>query len=750
LVKLSSQYGANTLDATRAVEAALAELEPAIRDAGIELYPRIHRPANFIEVALANLGHSLLLGAVLVAAVLLLFLLDVRAVFISLTAIPLSLLGSIAALQQLGLTLNTMTLGGLAIAVGEVVDDAIIDVENIVRRVRLNTAAQRSLFRVVLDASIEVRGSVIYATFVVVLVFVPVLTMSGLQGRFFAPLGIAYIFAVLASLVVAITVTPALALVLFGRPGRVRPDAPPLVRAMQRCYAALLRRVVAHPWLVSLGALLLLGAAVGATPLLGREFLPQFREGHFVLQVSLAPGGSIEALKRIGAHVSESLLANPHIDTINQQIGRTELSEDPWGPHRSEFHIELKRLPPAVEEGVADEIRGVLDQVPGIQYELLTFLGDRIGETISGETAEVVVSVFGDDLDVLDAKATEIARALASVPGAIDVQRGALAGMPSLEVELRRDRLVASGFTPLQVLEAVQTAYQGRRLAQVHDGPRTYDVVAILPEARRTDPEGVAMLPLRAPDGTLVNLRELTDVRLTSGRYMLLREGGRRRQTVTCNVAGRDVASFVAVAKAHVARAVALPPSSYVVWSGAAEQQREAARELAVHSMFAGLGVLLLLWGAFGSARNLLVVLSNLPLAFVGGVFAAIATGGTLSMGSLVGFVTLFGLTIRNSIMLLSHLRHLVAIERLPFGPDTVVRGATERLLPILLPALVTSLGLLPIALGSGSAGREIEGPMAIVILGGLAPSTILNLLLLPTLALRFGRFESADHVPER
>jgi Cu/Ag efflux pump CusA len=606
------------------------------------------------------------------------------------------------------------------------------------------------LFRVVLDASIEVRGSVIYATFVVVLVFVPVLTMSGLQGRFFAPLGIAYIFAVLASLVVAITLTPALALVLFGRPGGLRPDAPPLVRAMQRGYAALLRRVVAHPWLVSLGALLLLGAAVGVTPLLGREFLPQFREGHFVLQVSLAPGGSIDALKRIGARVSDSLLANPHIDTINQQIGRTELSEDPWGPHRSEFHIELKRLPPAVEVGVADEIRAVLDQVPGIQYELLSFLGDRIGETISGETAEIVVSVFGDDLDVLDAKATEIARALASVPGAIDVQRGTLPGMPSLEVELRRDRLVASGFKPLQVLEAVQMAYQGRRLAQVHDGPRTYDVVAILPEARRTDPEGVAMLPLRAPDGTLVNLRDLTDVRLTTGRYMLLREGGRRRQTVTCNVEQRDVASFVADAKTQVARAVNLPPSSYVVWSGAAEQQREAATELAMHSVLAGLGVLLLLWGAFGSARNLLVVLSNLPLAFVGGVFAAFATGGTLSMGSLVGFVTLFGLTIRNSIMLLSHLRHLVASERLPFDQDTLVRGATERLLPILLPALVTSLGLLPIALGSGSAGREIEGPMAIVILGGLAPSTILNLLLLPTLALRFGRFESADRVSER
>ena len=742
LVKLASQYGANTLDATHAVEAALAELEPSIRAAGIDLYPRIHRPANFIETAVTNLGHSLLIGAGLVALVLFLFLLDLKAALISLTAIPLSLLTAVIVLERLGLTLNTMTLGGLAIAIGEVVDDAIIDVENIVRRLRQRAEGQ-SLFQVVLDASIEVRGSVIYATFVVVLVFVPVLTMSGLQGRFFAPLGIAYIFAVVASLVVALTLTPALALLLLGRRKNVEKSAPRLVLALQRGYAAVLRRVIGHPWLVGGSALVILGGAVAAVPYLGGEFLPDFREGHFVLQLSMAPGGSIDALRRVGVHVSEVLLANPHIDTINQQIGRTELSEDPWGPHRSEFHIELKKLDPEVEAGVGDEIRAELEKIPGITFELLTFLGDRIGESISGETAQVVVSLYGDDLDLLDAKAADVARALGSVRGAADVQRGSLAGMPSLEVELKRDRLVACGFTPLQVMEAIQTAYEGRTLAQVHDGPRAIDVVAILPESRRADPEGVALLPLRAPDGTLVPLRELADVHLTTGRYMLLREGGRRRQTVTCNVTGRDVSSFVAEAKPRVAADVPLPAGSYLVWGGAAEQEHAAKKELMLHGALAGLGVLLLLSGAFGSARNLLVVLSNLPLAFVGGVLAAFMTGGTLSMGSLVGFVTLFGVTMRNSIMLLSHLKHLVTSEGVTFGVDAVVRGACERLLPIVMTALVTSLGLLPIALGSGSAGREIEGPMAVVILGGLATSTLLNLLLLPTLALKFGRFEA-------
>jgi CzcA family heavy metal efflux pump len=750
LVKMLSQYGANTLDTTRAAEAALAELEPSIRAKGIDLYPAIHRPANFVENAVANLGHSLWIGAALVAAVLFLFLLDVRAAFVSLTAIPLSLLTAVIVLERLGMTLNTITLGGLAIAIGEVVDDAIVDVENIVRRLRENAAnaasgTARAVLDVVRDASIEVRGSVVYASFVVVLVFVPVLTMSGLSGRFFAPLGVAYVFAVLASLVVALTLTPALALVLLGR-RRTRDARPPwLVRTLQSGYASLLTRVVGRPWLAIACALLLLGVAIAAVPRLGAEFLPKFREGHFVVQVNLAPGGSIDALRRIGAHVSEELLATGHVETVNQQVGRAELSEDPWGPHKSEFHVELKHgLAPEVEDRAEQEIRDLLEPVPGITSEVLTFLGDRIGESISGETASVVVSLYGDDLELLDAKSAQLASALKAVPGAIDVQRSSLPGMPSLAVELRRDRLAALGFTPLEVMEAVQTAYEGRAVAQVHDGPRTFDVVAILPAARRADPDAVATLPLRARDGSLVPLHDVAHVELATGRYMIERDGGRRRQKVTCNVAGRDVASFVAEAKRAITpQSMALPDSAYLAWSGAAEQEHEARTELFVHGALAGLGVLLLLATAFGSARNLVVVLANLPLAFVGGIVAVLLTGGTLSMGSLVGFVTLFGVSMRNSILLTSHLQHLVAAEGVRFGPDAVVRGARERLLPILMTALVTSLGLLPIALGSGTAGREIEGPMAVVILGGLATSTLLNLLLLPTLALRFGKFGS-------
>ncbi|MBL8843355.1 MAG: efflux RND transporter permease subunit [Planctomycetes bacterium] len=745
LVKALSQHGANTLEVTRAVEAALDELKPAFAEQGIEVFGRIHRPANFIETAVANLGHSLWIGALLVAAVLFLFLADAPAAFVSLTAIPLSLLAAVVVLTRLGMALDTMTLGGLAIAIGEVVDDAIIDVENIVRRLRQEalSATRRSPLRVVLDASLEVRRSVVHATFVVVVVFLPVLMLSGLQGRFFAPLGIAYIAAVLASLVVALTLTPALALTLLGRRDRARTE-PRFAQRLRAAYSALLRRVVAHPLAALLIALLLASGGAAAVPWLGSEFLPDFREGHFVLQLSMAPGASIDEMRRLGARVSEELLRNPHLATVEQQIGRAELGEDPWGPHRSEFHIELAPLAPDVEAQVADEIRAVLAPIPGIQTELLTFLGDRIGESISGETAQVVVNVFGEELDALDAAAARLAEQLAMVPGAVDVQRGSLPGMPALEVELRRDRLAASGFAATDVLDVVETAFQGRTLAQIHDGPRSFDVVATFAPALRDDPARVGELLLRSASGAMAPLRELAHVRATTGRYLLLREGGRRRQTVTCNVSGRDVASFVAEARARLDGAVALPEGNYLSFSGAAQQEQVARDELLLHGAMALLAVVILLGAAFGNARNLLLALSNLPFAFVGGVLAVAWTGGTLSMGSMVGFVTLFGVTMRNSIMLLAHIEHVVVEERAPFGAETVVRAASERLLPILMTALVTGLGLLPIAIGSGSAGREIEGPMAVVILGGLATSTLLNLLLLPTLALRFGRFSAA------
>jgi CzcA family heavy metal efflux pump len=749
LLTMMSQHGANTLEVTFAVERALGELRPVLDREGVKLYPALHRPATVVETALHNLRSSLLLGALLVSVVIFAFLGHARTAFISLSAIPLSLLSAVIVLDWLGQTLNTMTLGGLAIAIGEVVDDAIIDVENIFRRLRENDPLERSrsALRVVLEASLEVRSAVVFATLVVVTVFLPVLTLTGLQGSFFAPLSLAYIAAVLASLVVALTVTPALSLALLS--AQVHSLAEPrLQRWLKATYRRQLSQVAAHPRR-AVGAVVLLCAAASAwLPFLGGEFLPDFREGHFVLQVSTEPGSSLDELRRIGTAISHALLALPAIATVEQQLGRAEQGEDTFGPHRSEFHVELTKEAEGSEEGVAEQIRRLLAGFPGIQSEVLTFLGDRIGETITGEVAPVVVNLFGDDLDALDATAREVARVLSTVPGAADVITKSPPGLPRTTIRLRPERLAQFGFRPTEVMEAVETGYQGTVVAQTHRANQTSDVVVILDEASRQDPESVGALLLRNAEGQRVPLRLLADVSLSRGRYDILHERARRRQTVTCNPTGRDVVSFVAAAQRAVAERVVMPPAVYAVFGGEAEARTRARDQLFSRSTIALAGVVLLLAVGLRSWRNLALVLANLPFALVGGVLAVAVSSwldpelGRISIGTLVGFVTLFGITTRNSLMMISHFDHLVNHEALAWGPETALRGATERVVPILMTASVTGLGLAPLAIGSGQAGREIEGPMAIVILGGLVTSTALNLLVLPTLALRFGRFE--------
>ena len=756
LMTMSSQYGANTMEVTRSLEAALAEMRPVLDREGITLYDRLHRPASFIEAALGNMKHSLLLGGVLVAIVLFLLLGSARTACISLLAIPLSLLTAVIVMEKFGITINTITLGGLAIALGEVVDDSIIDVENIYRRLRefrgrLKTGeaagSAKEIFGVVLGASLEVRRAVVYATFIVALIFLPVLTLTGLQGSFFAPLALSYILAIMASLLVALTITPALAYLFFGKGAR-QSGEPALQRGLKRAYLAVLGFVARRPRAIMALVLVLCLAAASRVPFFGGEFLPEFREGHFVLQVSATPGASLPAMLRLGARISRDLLANTNIATVEQQVGRAELGEDPWGPHRSEFHLDLKEgLSGEIQETMADQIRDVLKKYPGIQFEVLTFLGDRIGETLTGETAPIVVNVFGDDLDLLDAKAHEVADVLNTIPGHADVQVKSPPGAPRVAVRLRPDRLTQFGFRSVEVLEAIQTSYQGAVVAQTHRGNQMADVAVILDEAERRDPETIGGLMLRSPQGTLLPLRELAEVYPTSGRFSILHEGARRRQTVTCATSGRDVSSFVAEARRQIEAKVAFPAGAYAAFSGAAQAKQKAQRELLLHFGIAAVGILLLLTIVFRNARNLLLVLANAPFALVGGVLAVWLTSllspseSSLTIGSLVGFVTLFGITTRNSIMMISHFEHLVAEEGMTWGPEAAMRGAAERLMPILMTATVTGLGLLPLALGSGEAGREIEGPMAIVILGGLVTSTLLNLLVLPTLALRYGRF---------
>ena len=753
LLAMSSQYGANTMEATVAVEAALEELKPLFEKEGVILHARLHRPATFIETSLANIKHSLLLGGVLVGVVLFLFLGHFRTAFISLTAIPLSLLTAIILLDKLGITLNTITLGGLAIAIGEVVDDAIIDVENIFRRLLENqvSPSPRSTFRVVLDASIEVRSAVVYATFIVALVFLPVLTLTGLQGSFFSPLALSYILAIMASLAVALTLTPALALVFFARGVRVTGE-PRLQRTLKSIYATVLTGFARWPRAVILVVVLVCAATLAMLPHFGSEFLPEFREGHFVMQVQAAPGTSLAEMTRIGADLTREIRKNPNVASVEQQVGRAEQGEDTWASHRCEFHVELNPgVPGEEQEHIMKQFRGLLDDFPGVSGEVLTFLGDRISESISGETAPIVINVFGDDLEVIDEKAREIAQVLGNpelVPGARNVQVKSPPGGPRVNIKLRPERLTQFGFRPLEVLEAVQTAYQGTVAAQVHEGNRVTDVVVLLNDADRRDPENIGALLIRNNAGAVFPLRELAAVYLTSGRYAILHDGASRRQVVTCVPDGRDVTSVVADARRQIAAHVNFPKGVYARFSGTAEATTRARQELMVNSTIAAAGILLLLVVVTGNWRNLLLILANIPFALVGGILTVYLVAkfgdpgeGGLTIGSLVGFVTLFGITTRNSIMLISHYEHLVQHEGAVWNLATALRGAGERLVPILMTAVVTGLGLLPLAMGSGEAGREIEGPMAVVILGGLFTSTLLNLLVLPTLALRYGRF---------
>jgi CzcA family heavy metal efflux pump len=748
---VQGQLGANTHAVTRDLERALEELKPLLAAEKVTLHPKLFRPANFIETAVRNVQRDVFIGSILVVLVLFLFLYNARTALICSLAMPVSLLSAVLVLDYLDVALNVMVLGGLAIALGEVVDDAIIDTENIFRRLRLNrlAAAPRNVADVVLDASVEVRSSVVYATFIVALAFVPLLTLSGIAGKLFAPLGLAYIFSILASLVTAVTLTPALCYLLLAR--RDLPaDDPPAVAFLKPYYLSVLRRFERYPGRNVAVTFVVIAAGIGVLPLFTGEFIPALREGHYIVHMTAVPGTSEAESLRLGSRVSRAIGSIDGVQSVAQWVGRSKNGADTFGTHYSEFEVEIGALDGAEQARVLREIREVLagergGTFPGVSFGVNTFLTERIEETITGFAAPFVVTLYGSDLDALDRDALAVSAALADVPGALDVQLQAPPGTPQLTVRLRHERIAALGMTPMQVLQAVNTAYEGATVGQVHEGAKVIDLVVLLAPEARNAITGVGGLLLHNPEGRLVRLDEVADVQMTGGRYKVLHYGGRRIQTVTANFAGRDLGSFEREARDTISAQVKLSPGSYMVFSGTAELQRQTRVDLLVHSTLAGIGVLLLLYIAFNRLRNMAITFLNLPFALFGGVIAVLATGGWLSLGSLVGFVTLFGITLRNSIMLVSHYQHLVEHEQQAWGLQTALRGAAERLPSILMTALVTGLGLMPLALGTGEPGREIEGPMATIIVGGLATSTLLNLLVLPTILLHFGRFEPSE-----
>jgi CzcA family heavy metal efflux pump len=739
LVSLASQYGANTLTTTRAVEQALAGLEPALKAQGITLYGGLHRPANFIERALQDLEQSLIVAAILIVVVLYAFLRDVRAALIAFVAIPFSLLAATLILEHLGQTLNTMTLGGFAVALGVLVDDAIIGIENILRRLRENQELPqpRARLPILLEASLEVRGPVIYATAVVIAVFVPELLTSSVQGHFVGPLALAFILAVSASLLVAMTVTPALCALLL-RVESVTGEPRWLVRLkgwQRRALERVDRRLGIT--LAAIGIALIASGAV--VPFLGGTFMPDFREGHFVMQAtSSIPGTSLDQMLSFGRRVSAEILALPYVQSVEQQVGRAEAGEDTWGPHQSELHVEL-RPTATVDQATAQEaLRNILKGYPGIQGEVVTFLGDRIGESLSGETAQVAIKVFGNDLAALDDAGDRIMTALANEPGLVDLQFKREDNTPSLNIQPEPARLLAAGLRAQDVLDAVESSYSGSVLGQTYSGARSVSVVLRLPAGLRNRPEQIGNLLIPSAFGP-IPLRQVARLGLSEERYSIQHDGGQRRIAVTFNVQGRALQSAVLEARHRIAQSVSLPTGTFVEFTGAAAAEQQTRLELLAYSGAALVLIVMILLVALHWRANSWLVMANLPFSLLGGVLIIGATGIGLSLGSLVGLVTVFGISARNAILQLAHYEHMVEREGMPWDFALVLRGANERLIPILMTATVTALGLAPLAAGLHSPGQEIEAPMAITVLGGLVSSTVLNLIVLPVLVHRFG-----------
>ena len=756
-LSVQGQLGANTHAVTKAIEAALQELKPNLKNEQIVLHEGLFRPANFIDTAIDGVRMDILIGSILVIAILFLFLFNARTAFISATAIPLSLLSAIVVLSYFNIGLNIMVLGGLAIALGEVVDDAIIDTENIFRRLRENRLLikPKPVFQVVFNASMEVRSSVVYATIIVALVFMPLLTLSGVAGKLFAPLGIAYIAAIMASLVVALTLTPALCYVLLGN-AKLEAEDSPVIKWIKTRYITLLQRIEKrYKWVLGI-SFILIALGLGILPLLKNQFIPALHEGHFIMHMTAVPGTSEQASLRLGKQVAKSLRKINGVKSVTQWVGRAPNGADTFGTHYSEFEIEIgtgsgeeqNRILADIREELAGE---TVDQdgdgvaeigFVGVNFVINTFLTERIEETISGYAASTVINIYGNDLDALDRDAQTIAGVVSSTKGAQDVLVQSPPGTPQVVIRLRPDKLAVWGLQSVDVLDTLRAAYESVPVSQVYLGNRAVGLSVVLDEEARDDIGDIGNIPFFNAEGRLLHLKDIAFINQENGRSKILHSGAKRIQTVTANVAGRDVESFNTELKKRIKNDIKLHSGNYLAFTGEAEANAQSREDLIIHSLLAGVAIFLMLYIAFGRLRNLLLTFANLPFALIGGVLAALFTGGWISLGSLVGFVTLFGITLRNSIMMVSHFQHLIDEENCVWNLETCILGATERLPSVLMTALVTALGLLPLAAGSGQPGREIEGPMATIIVGGLVTSTILNLLILPTIMLHFGKFE--------
>ena len=743
---VEKQPTANTLELTRAVEAAFAELKPGLKDVKVDT--TIFRPATFIERSIDNLTRALMIGCALVAAVLFLFTRDWRQATISLVAIPLSLLGAGLMLLWSGATINVMIIAGLVIALGEVVDDAIIDVENMARRLRLNreSADPRPAFAVVLAASLEVRSAVVFASLIVMLVFVPIFFLGGVAGTFFQPLAIAYVLAIGMSLLVALTVTPAMCLLLLPNAPLTEERDTRFVAGLKRRYVGFLPRVVGRPALavgIVAGGLLLAGVGYATFK---DQFLPDFRETDFLMHFVEKPGTSIEAMDRITIRASKELRSIPGVRNFGAHIGRAEQADEVVGPNFTELWISLDES--ADYDASVKRIKEVVEGYPGLYRDVLTYLRERIKEVLTGAGATIVVRIYGPDQTELRAAGARVRDAIGGIQGVSDLKLESQVLVPQIRIRPRAGELARLGLTAGEVRRQAQVLVAQAKVGEIYRDQRAFDVAVWGEPAVRNSVHALRDLMIQAPvTGAPVRLGDIADIEIAPAPNEVKRENGQRRLDVTMNVAGTDLGTVAQAVDAAVAK-VPFATGYHPQVLGEYAALKESRSRLWGIGALCLVGILLLVWMEFRSRRITALVAVSLPFALVGGVVAVALTGGVLSLGSLVGFVTVIGIAARNGIMLLSHYQHLERHEGMTFGRDLVLRGAEERLVPILMTAACAGLALVPLIVAGNAPGHEIEHPMAIVILGGLISSTALNLLLLPALYARYGEQRAVPPVP--
>lgn len=749
ILSIQKQPGMDTVKLTQRVEEELKQLQAAMPQ-GVKIHHEIFKQSEFIRHAIGNVRDALLDGSILVIIVLFIFLLNFRTTFITLTAIPLSIIITAIVFKLFGMSINTMTLGGLAVAIGELVDDAIVDVENVFRRLRENRHLPNPLpvHEVIFKASSEVRNSIVFATIIVVLVFIPLFALSGIEGRIFAPLGVAYITSIIASLFVALTVTPALASYLLPKMRRMEEERDSwLVRKIKEIEAKLLDWAVPRTNLVLTVFGILFLTAIAVVPFFGNEFLPPFNEGSLTINVVSAPGTSLAESNRIGTIAEKLILQIPETKMTGRRTGRAELDDHAEGIHSTDVEVQLKPSERSREE-ILNDVRAKLSQIPGIGVNIGQPISHRLDHMLSGIRAQIAVKLFGNDLSILRDKAEEIRSVMATVPGIVDLQVEKQTLIPQLHIQISREQAGKYGMMVGEVAKHAELAMHGKVVSQILEGQRTYDMALRLKDEARDNPEAIAQIPVDTLSGNLIPLGLLARIEEAKGPNIINRENVQRRIVVFANVSGRDLVSTVREVQNKISQQVKLPSSYFIQYAGQFESQASASRLIAILSLFSLSGMFLVLYAHFRSTMFAFQIMLNIPMAFIGSVAAVWLMGGTLSIATMVGFITLTGIAARNGIMMISHYLHLMQHEGEKFTLHMILRGTQERLVPVLMTALTASLALVPLILAADEPGREILHPVAVVIFGGLFTSTLLDFIVTPLVFWRFGRKSVAKILP--